>query len=503
MPTVVTHDLIRCNRINVTLPSVNNPGLIPFNGLYVRFDNDNTKSYSVKKNVQGRFKHPDEPSVGFDATYVLSSMKMDNVEQLTASSSLNLSLGDVEFTSFPLYTFGNEYGFTSNIANGIVTGVDLTGLLGNGINDFYNFIESFINLYSLPVKISKSPPLWWSDLGFPRLSNFTLEKHYDTDFEFTVTVVSTNTVTSVVTTELNRYVFNQETVTHFVDGVDVTTNVIAPELWPQVSDEYSFYSYDYDFEVIDEIPACPIFDFFGASLQTDGCSNLSISCDCKNIKFSDTSNYNNNFLPGHDPELFTTRKIILTRPNGTTYTWGTSNFTDVDQVIPPHFSSPNTFQYVLSSSDQDGIYEVQLCTYPDWSSEVYYNSGTSTIVRRGDVLYKNTVSNSNLDPSNPANSNYWEVYTCSNDCNSTRYCTTEKIVVLCVSLLKCYKKLVADAFCSMESNPCRSMCDNKAFMNAMKFRITMDALEFAVCAGDWTSAKKHIDVLKSICCCNG
>jgi hypothetical protein len=503
MPTVVTHDLIRCNRINVTLPSVNNPGLIPFNGLYVRFDNDNTKSYSVKKNVQGRFKHPDEPSDGSDVSYTLTSMKIGGVEQLSSPQSILLNLADSEYTSYPLYVVGQEYEYTDNFANGVFTGIDNTGLLGAGINNFYKFIETAINLYDLPVKISKSLPLWWANTGFVRLSNFILEKNYDVNFEFTVIVTSFNLLTLEQTTNQNRYVFNGETVTHFINGIDVTTLTIEEEQWPQFSDEYSFYSYDYDFEVIDEIPACPIFDFFGASLQTDGCSNLSISCDCKNIKFSDTSNYNNNFLPGHDPELFTTRKIVLTRPNGTTYTWGTSNFTDVDQVIPPHFSSPNTFQYVLSSSDQDGIYEVQLCTYPDWSSEVYYNSGTSTIVRRGDVLYKNTVSNSNLDPSNPANSIYWEVYTCSNDCDGTRYCTTEKIVVLCVSLLKCYKKLVADAFCSMESNPCRSMCDNKAFMNAMKFRITMDALEFAVCAGDWTSAKKHIDVLKSICCCNG
>ena len=75
--------------------------------------------------------------------------------------------------------------------------------------------------------------------------------------------------------------------------------------------------------------------------------------------------------------------------------------------------------------------------------------------------------------------------------------------MLCISLLKCYKKLVKDAFCGMESNPCKSMCDNKEFMQAMKFRVALDALEFAVCSNDWVSAKKHLDLLKSLCCCNG
>jgi hypothetical protein len=55
----------------------------------------------------------------------------------------------------------------------------------------------------------------------------------------------------------------------------------------------------------------------------------------------------------------------------------------------------------------------------------------------------------------------------------------------------------------MELNPCKPMCDNLQFLNAMKFRVTMDALEFSVCAGDWISAQKQIDILNKICCCNG
>jgi len=73
---------------------------------------------------------------------------------------------------------------------------------------------------------------------------------------------------------------------------------------------------------------------------------------------------------------------------------------------------------------------------------------------------------------------------------------------LCISLLKCYKKLVADAFCSISNNPCKDLCSNKQFQNAMKFRVTLDAIEFSACAGDWDSADKQIDILNSICCCS-
>ena len=47
------------------------------------------------------------------------------------------------------------------------------------------------------------------------------------------------------------------------------------------------------------------------------------------------------------------------------------------------------------------------------------------------------------------------------------------------------------------------MCDNKELMNAMKMRVTMDALEWAVCDESWELAEEHISILKSICCCNG
>ncbi len=280
--------------------------------------------------------------------------------------------------------------------------------------------------------------------------------------------------------------------------------LLVPSDAPQYQEVSSFLSYDFDYDTIEEITSCPTYTVpFVASLSTDGCSTMSISCDCKTITFSDTSNYYTNDLPGHDPELFTSRTITMTKPTGEQYVWATADITTSNQVIQPHYNSTNTFQYTLTNIDEDGIYSFQICTYPDWSNEVYYESFLGTIVRRDGKLYKCTTSSTNLDPADIANINYWSLYTCSGTCDDTRYCTTEKIVVLCVSLLKCYKQLVADAFCGIKNNPCKSMCDNKAFMNAMKFRVTLDALEFAVCASDWVSAQEQIDILKSICCCNG
>ena len=503
MATITTHDLIKCNRIYPTLPSVNPPALFSYNGMTVRFDDDITKSYKVKRNVQSRFYHPgveQEEGFSYTGTYSITSMKFNGFEVISAPANLTLDQDStLNRTAFPLYTLGNEYLYTNNVANAI-TIANSNVEIGFGVNNIYVFVESVVNLYDIPVKVVKSHPSWWLIDDFARYENLAFEKYYNDNFEFTLSIVYSNNGSPF--TEVNRYVFDGDTVTHFVDGINIID--IEPVRAPQYQEVSSFLSYNFDYDTIEEITSCPTYTVpFISSLSTDGCSTMSISCDCKTITFSDTSNYYTNDLPGHDPELFTSRTITMTKPSGEQYIWATADVTPSNQVIQPHYNSTNTFQYTLTNIDEDGIYSFQICTYPDWSNEVYYESFLGTIVRRDGKLYKCTTSSTNLDPADIANVNYWTLYTCTGTCDDTRYCTTEKIVVLCVSLLKCYKQLVADAFCGMKNNPCKSMCDNKAFMNAMKFRVTLDALEFAVCASDWVSAQEQIDILKSICCCNG
>jgi hypothetical protein len=506
MATITTHDLIQCSRIYPTLPSVNPVGLSPFNGLLVEFNNNPERSYRVRRNVQARFRHPSEYAgassiiPGKEFEYSITSMKFNGVEILSAPANYTWDATNVEWTSFPLYTVGNEYLYTSNVANGVSVGVDLTGALGLGTNNFYKFLESIVDANDLPVKVSKSPGLWWAPEAFPRIINFILEKYYDDDFEFTM--VETQTVGPSVVSQTNRYVFNGNTVLHTINGVNVVTYLSNVE-WPQYSQLYSFLSYGYTYTTIEEIQSCPIFDPFNTSLLTDGCANIKVSCDCKKMTFADNSNYITNGLPGHDPELFTSRTIRIKKPNGSFYVYGTPDVANTDQVIQPHYSSSNQFSYQFTPNDVDGIYEITLCSYPDWNASVFYESFIQTIVRRNGKLYKVVSSNTNLDPSDPDNINYWVEYTCDVDCDDTRYCTTQKIAVLCISLLKCYKDLVSEAFCSMKKNPCKDICDNKEFINAMKFRVTLDGLEMAICSGQWSDAQDHIDILKSICCCNG
>jgi hypothetical protein len=59
-----THDLIKCNNLYPTLTSRLNAGFEAHNGLLVKFDNMDERSYRIKKNVQARFSAPANPGIG-------------------------------------------------------------------------------------------------------------------------------------------------------------------------------------------------------------------------------------------------------------------------------------------------------------------------------------------------------------------------------------------------------------------------------------------------------
>jgi len=518
MATVKTHDLVHCNGLQPIIPSVNESGIYPYNGLIVRFDEDDSRSYNVKKNVQGRFLHPPTAEFpnfskpqGTSVHYSVTSITYNGTEFVFGPLELSYNYTEGILTAFPLYTTGNELLYTNNVANGAFVGTTPIDL-GYNWNNLYDFLHQFFVDANVPVRITRSAPLWWSDELFPRLDNLTFEKHYDANFsiEFSTTITNNDTGGQVVTND--EYIFNGETVLHLRNGVDIS--IANPGEGPQFDDSYSILSYDYDYDTIDELDDCPFPIPFNASLSTtttdgtttDGtsCPSMVLDCDCEKITFSDTSNYNY-WLPGHNPEFFTSRTITITRPDGSQYVYATQDMVDlidVDVVIPPHYNSTNTFTYNITAADVDGIYGFKLCTYPDWQSDVFYESFIGTIVRRNGVLYKIINSNTNVDPELPTSGNYWAVYTCDDDCATTRYCAEENMVVLCISLLRCYKKLVKDAFCAMKSNPClKSYCDNEEFMNAMKFKIVLDSLEYSACAEDWATVEDHVELLKTICCC--
>lgn len=494
MATIKTYDLIQCSGLYPTIPSAYTTtvgGLEPYNGSYVKLNADEQQTYFVKSNEQARFLHPALPGDTEKAVYSITSMKFNGLEALSAPSNLTVLDTELVYTDYPTYTLGNEYGYTSGVANAVNIDDSDTNL-GFGVNNVFRHIQATADANNVKVKVKKSPEDWWGVDGFDPLNNFSLEKNTVDRVEISMSVFIYDDSDSLLSVQENVYLFDISSVSHTIDGSPAVSDL------PQTQDEASFYRVNLGVVQLESADSCPFLEPFCASLDDNGCSTVATDCDCSKISFSDTSNYTNG-LAGHDSSFFNHRTITLTKPSGT-YVWSTDAGDDVDEVIPPHYNSSNQFSYSFGDADKDGIYSIKICTFPDWQAGIFYDKTLNNIVYRNGVIYKQVASSTSVDPANDTDNIYWVELSDTDD--TGRYCKEEKIVVLCISILSCYKKLVEEAMCAIEYNPCKNLCENKALLDAMKMRVTMDALDFAFCARKYELAEKHIEILESICCCN-
>jgi hypothetical protein len=510
MANIKTYDLLQCSRLFPTLEGVNVSAFLPFIDQTVQINGETEQSYTIKENIQARFFAPSSADGVSNVQYSVTSILFNGLECLLTPANLTVEQSDNIYIEFPNY-LGNPTGYTANEANAVTTVQSLTPTAFFERN-FIDFMQALLDSLSINVDVVNSHPDWWTPEAFPSMRNFMLELYSSDSISITLTETYNG-----IEREL-RYEVDGTGATAYIDGSDVTVIPVPVGEQPQFGDVYSISSLPLEVALpIVVIDCCPIVNPFYASLQNSCESTLDVDCDCTKITFADTSNYDNGLL-GHDPSLFNHRTITLTRPDGTQYTWSTDGVVGqvpptcgcipvqqegqvVNQIIQPHWNSNNMFSYGFMPNDQDGIYTVEICTYPDWQSGIYYDSTLNYFVYRNGVIYKQVASSTGVDPELDTNFDFWIPATA--DDNRGRYCSEEKIVVLCLKIKECYKSLVEEALCGIKSNPCADMCDNKAFMNAMKMRVTMDALEFSVCAEQWELAKEHVAILKSICCCHG
>tara|TARA_R110000772_G_scaffold113472_1_gene217762 strand:+ start:788 stop:2278 length:1491 start_codon:yes stop_codon:yes gene_type:complete len=496
MANIKTYDILQCSRLFPTVNGANNPVFLPYINQTVRINNDSEQSYTVKENIQARFFAPTSADVISNVQYSVESIVFNGLECLLAPANLTVEEVDNIYVGFPLY-LGNPTGYTNNLANAVDT---VQSLISTAYfeRNFIDFMQGLFNTLNMSVEIKNSHPDWWSTEAFPTMRNFMLEM-YSSD-----SIVITITETYNGTSRVLMYEVDGTGATAYIDGVDVTILPVPVDEQPQFGDVYSINSFVVAADPIIKIDCCPVVDPFYASLKNSCESTLNTDCDCKTITFSDNSNYDNGLL-GHDPLFFNHRTITLTRPDGSEYIWSTDAAVGsaqvVDQIIAPHWNSNNMFGYNISGSDTDGIYEVKICTYPDWQDDIYYDESLNYFVYRSGIIYKQVASGLNVDPELDVNNDFWIEATINDD--RGRYCAEEKIVILCISIMDCYKKAVNASLCDIKLNPCKGLSDNPLLLKAMKMRVTLDALEWAVCDENWDLAEEHIAILKSICCCNG
>ena len=503
-----TYDLISCNTLNSTLTSQFNLGFTSpteLDGKVIEFNGYPKTTYTLKKNVQGQFKHPSDATSTLSKRYTVTSVLFNGVEQIVTPAILDLAVADYvgKFTTFPAYTPSTGYLYSGDKSNALSV-ADTSGSFG--YENFHDFLkELLIVTLKLPVRVERNhPDLYTLDsaITYHSLANFVIEKFASDNIIISITETDNNLTTTTSSDTKWRYEFYDTTVAAGSRIKQYKNNtLLTGSDAPQHHEQFSLYYNSFAFTTKAEKTVCPIVEPFDSSLSSCGCPTLNVSCDCNTLEFSDTSNYTTNGLIGHDSSDFTSRIITITKPGGGTYTLATSDVLTKDQTIQPHNNSNNSFAYSFANEDEDGIYSVQVCSYPNWRSDVSYQDFLEPIVLKNGKYYKCVTSNLNSDPELDTTGTNWVEYVCTTGCDDTRYCVTEKIAVICISLLKKYKAMVSKALCEIEANTCKNICENDTFMNAMKFRITLDALENSVCASDWVSAQKHMDVLKNITCC--
>ena len=134
-----TYDLIACNKLNSTLTSQFNLGFTSpseLNDKVIEFNGYAKTTYTLKKNVQGQFKHPSDATSTLSKRYTVTSVLFNGVEKIVTPAILDLVVADYtgKFTTFPNYAT-SAIGYTGVNSNAIST-VGSSGSFG-----YENFTE--------------------------------------------------------------------------------------------------------------------------------------------------------------------------------------------------------------------------------------------------------------------------------------------------------------------------------------------------------------------------
>ena len=218
------------------------------------------------------------------------------------------------------------------------------------------------------------------------------------------------------------------------------------------------------------------------------------SADCKQVTFTDYSNYLTSTESGHLAADFSDyRKITVTHHAGDVFIF--SSIGDGDEDIDPGDSGNNTIVYDLQ--DGDGVYTVEVCSVPTWNIAATYQA-SDDFVFFDDKFYKSLTTNTGSQPdTNPTD---WEEVT--EDDLSNKYCDTNYFLILCDSE-SCKCELIEKAACEIERDFCNDsdLCNNKCLLNAVKAFILLKSAQASFDNLDLDKAALDVDLLKKICDC--
>jgi hypothetical protein len=501
---MVLFNLFSCDESSYpSILRVHNAQLAPFIGRKVTLDGDTTKTYTVGRQVLGAFYDLQPCSDAFTTVFTIKSIKYNGQEYLLSNQTSSI-VNNVNPTRY--YDYLNDAVGTYAISTGNPSEISIPFC---GFSQFLSTVVQSLgipvivdkvhkDLFSNPVVYENFANLYGGEFDINDYENITIEKREEDSFEFTYSYFN-NTSNPCSTTSNNnkdiRCVFDGVQLNQYVDGIEFSS-------YPRWTwDHKSFAPSSFIIGGVEQIPteasSCAIVSSsFNTIVEFTDCG---VDDCCDSLSFTDASTVLNTF-DGHS--VFGYRLIRVIRPDGTVYEYSSAASDDPDSIIQVlSTSNNNSFTYQFQSTDTDGVWEVQLYDFPEWDNTVMYNAAYGIVVHQNDVLYICKESNTNVSPEDDTDNVYWEPYTLDDTTLDTRYGESIKKVVLCISLIGCYRKMIEDALCSDDANPCAPLCDNKLLMQATKVRVIWDAILKAECNNDFDRVKELVDMWKSSCSC--
>ena len=223
-----------------------------------------------------------------------------------------------------------------------------------------------------------------------------------------------------------------------------------------------------------------------------------LNAGCSQLTITDTSNYGAFMESGHSLSDFSDfRKIVLTRPAGTTYTY--SSLGDGDEVVSTASTGGHDVTYTILDTDTDGVYTINICSVPTYNAAATYDKDTDYVYFGGSFYQSLIDANAGNQPD--TSPTQWSLV--EEEDLSTKYCSQEFIGITCIQLLGCYERAIYNANCVISEEFCNDdvICKNSEVLKAIKMKILLEAIEFQIDKGAVAEAVNTFNLAKTLCNC--
>lgn len=233
-------------------------------------------------------------------------------------------------------------------------------------------------------------------------------------------------------------------------------------------------------------------DFQISLLDTN--NSVALTASSGTLTIGDYSNYFTSTESGHtDTEFSNYKKITVTEPDGTTYTYSTLG--DGDELINPpstYVSSPinNTYSYT-----DDGLYTVKIEAVPTWGAAFTYQQYDCTYYDGS--LYQASQTTTNNVPD--VSTTYWTLIT--SDELSDKYRIFEWTPILdegreCWADKIYIANLALNAKCEVAE-----ICIDQDFRKAIRLDNLIQGIEVVNNLRDWSQVEDLLTEFTNICDC--